>query len=584
MSGTALATLDARLGDFAPGDGLTVGGVPMRCRMGWSVTETANRRGVFAGAVPDPAGVIRPPIGAEVLFVQGGVRIFGGYIDQPAEAGIGGVGLTGIITTISASDFSGLPERRLVTATIAAGGTVRSVLGVFLPYLSPYGVTLDPSQVAGPTLPALTYVDRALVDALNEVAALAGNAAGTDPWIWEIDYFKALRMFPPGSTRAPIDLASGDGHALGDITVKPTRTNFANRIIVYAGTGEHDLDEVLGVGNGSTTTYPLVYPLLRSYGYVTNAGVNETLAIAGAGFPATWLYHADANTVERFAGPPAVGHQISITFVAQFPIRAVADDAASQAAVGLWERAVTQEAVFSMPVAQALAEVELAAALATPKTIAYRTAAAGLHPGQVQGVSEPRRGLNGTYLITDVKIQSSSASNRVERLVTAVEGTGLVRTWRDSPIWSSTGGPSTTSGAAAGGGVAPSGPGAPALPPIYFLGGAPTIYVQSPTPTWVPADGTPTGDSGTEYVIDTVTRATVNATVRVRVRAAAGSVTARLWNVDLGVAAGTSTAYTGTSFGTLSFAVTLTAGAYRYQLQLLPSVANSDVNGIGYLQ
>jgi hypothetical protein len=585
---TALATRngDVTLGDYVPGDGLTVGGVPMRCRVGWSVTETANRRGVFAGAVPDPAGQVRPPIGADVHFVEQGIRVFGGFIDQPSEAGIGGEGVTGIITAISASDYNGLAERRVVTATIPAG-TVKAALQVFLPYLSSYGVTLDPAQVAGPALPDLAYVDRVLIDALNEVATLAGQAAGTDPWIWEIDYFKVLRAFAPGSISAPINIASGDGHALGDITVKPTRVNFANRIIVYAGTGEHDCADALGTGDGATTTWPLNYPLARTYGYVTNAGVNETLAIAGPGTDAaTWIYDPPTNTVRRVA-PPAPGAAISITYVGTFPFRVEANNAPSQAAIGVWERAVTEPDVFSRDVAQALAEMYLAAAMATPKTVQYRTHARDVHPGQTQTITEPKRAISGTYLITDVKIQNT-AGNRVERFVTAVEGTGLIATWRNSPIWgnsTASAAGSSTSGGAAGGGVTPIGPGAPALPPIYFLGGAPTTYVQSPTPDWIPADGSRPGDSGTEYVIDTVVRKVLTGTVRVRVRAAAGSVNARLFDLDAGLAVGTASApYTGTAFGTLTFAVALTAGAHRYQLQLLPSVANSDVNGIGYLQ
>jgi hypothetical protein len=108
--------------------------------------------------------------------------------------------------------------------------------------------------------------------------------------------------------------------------------------------------------------------------------------------------------------------------------------------------------------------------------------------------------------------------------------------------------------------------------------------VQSPTPTWVPADGTPPGDSGTEYIIDTVLRQSTSGTVRCRVRAAAGSVSARLYDLTAGVAVGTSAPYTGTAYGTVTFSVTHTAGAHRYQLQLLPSVANSDVNGVGYLE
>ena len=64
------------------------------------------------------------------------------------------------------------------------------------------------------------------------------------------------------------------------------------------------------------TFFPLTYPLASSFGYVTNGGINETLAIQGTGFDlaAYWLYWPSTNMIQRvLAGPPAAAVTCSIS-------------------------------------------------------------------------------------------------------------------------------------------------------------------------------------------------------------------------------------------------------------------------------
>ena len=161
-------------------------------------------------------------------------RIFGGYVTTPIESGSGGLPITAIVTKIEASDFNSLVDRRYITASIPAG-TVKAALLVIETYLTTYGVSLDPDQVDGPTLPALEYSRSKAADVMTEIATLSG-------FLWEIDYDKILRMRQPGAISAPFNLAAGDGNTVGDVTVTPTRraagTVYANRVIVVAGTPE----------------------------------------------------------------------------------------------------------------------------------------------------------------------------------------------------------------------------------------------------------------------------------------------------------------------------------------------------------
>ena len=161
-------------------------------------------------------------------------RIFGGTITTPAESGINGFPIAGIVTKIQADDFNSLVDRRYITASIPIG-TLKDALLVVEPYLTTYGVTLDPAQADGPTLPALEYSRSKAADVMTELATLSG-------YLWEIDYDKVLRMRQPGSVSAPFTITAGDGNTVGDVTVTPTRrgagTVYANRVIVAAGTPE----------------------------------------------------------------------------------------------------------------------------------------------------------------------------------------------------------------------------------------------------------------------------------------------------------------------------------------------------------
>ena len=89
-----------------------------------------------------------------------------------------------------------------------------------------------------------------------------------------------------------------------------------------------------------------------------------------------------------------------------------------------------------------------------------------------------------------------------------------------------------------------------------------------------------------EVSIDTVPRGTLSADVTVQLRALDAGVTvkARLYDVTAAAACpGTSSTVTSTSWTTVTFTATLTAGSHRYKLQVLPGSANADVGAIGYL-
>jgi len=110
------------------------------------------------------------------------------------------------------------------------------------------------------------------------------------------------------------------------------------------------------------------------------------------------------------------------------------------------------------------------------------------------------------------------------------------------------------------------------------LTGSGLDWQQSSVPTWVAA-------SQIRVVVNTVTRGSLTGVVRIQLAAAAGSVTARLWNRTMSTLAGTSVVCSDTSFGDPSvFPVTFYPGECVYQLEYLPSLANTDVAAIATME
>lgn len=414
------------------------------------IRETANSRNLMNCAIKSLDGTYRPALRAEVILTEDGTRIFGGNVDAPSEQGIGrGANGSGpeILTSLSISDFNALADRRQVTEEIPAG-TLKAALLVLEPYLTDYGVTLHASQANGPALPALSYVSRKLTEVFDELSALTNYE-----WTWNIDYTKVLRMVEIGTAAAPFNVTDANGVVEGDITVEPSTTDYANSIILLAGTGQKEVTDDF-VGDGVEDTFPLNYTLVSDRGYVTNGAANEPL---GPG--ATWEYDSLTNTITR-TSPPANLNAISITYTAQFPMRLTADGGAAPA--DLVEKTYVNEAIFDRTVGQALADALLARDMATPKIVHYTTAEVGIHPGQTQTITSTKRNLSGEFLITDVQI-ATIAGHILRRRVTAVSGGTIPASWRETiKAWSGASGASSaaasvsivTSGGVGGSGTA----------------------------------------------------------------------------------------------------------------------------------
>jgi hypothetical protein len=419
-----------------------------------------------------------------------GRRVFGGKILTPTESGATDYG-TAIVTRINAEDFGAFVTRRMVNLTIPAG-TLKAALIALSAYFNT-GITLDPNQATGATLPELNLLLVSLESALQQLSQLTG-------WPYEVDYYGIVRMFDPASRTAPFDILQGDGHVSGgDFEVEPTRIGYVNNVILVYNDGQ------------STVT---------------------------------------------------------------------AKDDAEIAAHDQWDALLTAKDTTDPAAAQDVANAYLAEHLPVRKQAKYPTTLGGLHPGQTQNVNVSWRNVNNSFIVTEVDtgIDPDNQDGLLHQ-VTALEGDAYqaARDWRN--VFKQWGTPNQQSISGAFGG-----PGLQRIP-VYPLGGSWSEFVQSDDPDWIAVTGEVAGAGGVQVSVSTVAAPGRAATVHLRMRAMAGEVIARLQNLTDGTEAGRSTAVASTAWTTRTFDVTLAPGLKVYELQLLPSLANTDVAASGaYLE
>jgi len=594
----------------------TIAGVAKSLQPGWRVSETLNGRNVMTFSVVSLDGTYRPAARAAVAFAQDATTLFAGTIHDKDEAGLGGYGVTPITTSCGATDYNALPDRRQVELTIPAGSTLLVALGLVTAYLSGYSVTLHAAQVAGPTFASkLVFEFGSLTSVLDKLSVITG-------YTWAIDYTKVLRMRAPGTEAAPFNIAAGDGNTIDDITVSPSLSDFANQVIVrfteaarpaYAflsatanfanletvtvggkaytfqtvltnvdgnvfigATAEASLTNLaaaIALGSGSGTSYAALMSVNGSVtGYLQSSTLMkaEALAVGSTGNTiactetaanASWITEGGGGTTTLlFGADEALTNSVTAT---ASPAPAAAD---------LVQAVYAHPDVRDTATAQSLAAGYLVRSLVEPREIRYRTLTSGLHPGQSQTITEARRSLSGSALITAVDI--TAVGNVLWYDVTAVEGLVIVPDYRDTfRGWNGGGTGAGISAAISGGGGSTTVLSAP-----VGLGGVDTAAVpMAATPVYVDVWN----------CLPFYPSATMVVTVRVWLwaRDAGVAVTARLRNVTDSTTVGTSSSVTATArpASPQTFDCALVSGK-EYRLQITSNSASKSAYGLGTLE
>lgn len=257
-------------------------------------------------------------------------------------------------------------------------------------------------------------------------------------------------------------------------------------------------------------------------------------------------------------------------------LRAMAEDVPAQTAKGLiYEIVLTAPDNTSQDALDSIAVTALAKALVERREVRYRTRTPGLLPGMTQTINVAKRGINNTFLITEVTAVGIATGPVYE--ITALEGTTFLDGWREY-LKATNGGSSTTVAGASG---------VVLQRFAYPLGGTGLDAAVAPGGSaWVPASGGGAiGQNPFQVQINTVARGTTAATIVGRLKAddASVGVKARLYDVTAAAACpGESALVTNTQWETVTFGTTLNPGSHFYELQLWSATAGAWVRAAGF--
>jgi hypothetical protein len=161
-----------------------------------------------------------------------------------------------------------------------------------------------------------------------------------------------------------------------------------------------------------------------------------------------------------------------------------------------------------------MADMILAQSLPILNKVSYTTREYGLTVGMMQTITVSQRGLNTTFLITDITTRATPRGILEYAVIASKARPSRPPGGYTYKQWGSGSGGSTVVGGGSGGTSATGSP---------ISRGSGLDSTRSATPTWVPASGGGViGQGAIQVQIDTVTRGTTAATVVARLRRGCG--------------------------------------------------------------
>lgn len=257
---------------------------------GLTFEQTLGSRHLCSIQWDDPTGTgLHPALGDEVIATDSsGGRAFGGLVGSVRESGLTKASIVALTREVTAYDFGGLCDQRVVTANWSSATLKTVLLDLTSDYLSTFGVSLSTSQPTGPNMGELSYDYRVLTDVLNDLQTRSGYA-------WNLSYDKVLLLSTAGTRTAPAAINSTNRVAL-QIEWEQTIENYANRqYISYGPSGDQIIDDYWTATTGQTA-FPLQYSDVQAYWVVTENGVYWPVGVYGVD-AMRWTWDAASTTL-----------------------------------------------------------------------------------------------------------------------------------------------------------------------------------------------------------------------------------------------------------------------------------------------
>ena len=153
-----------------------------------------------------------------------------------------------------------------------------------------------PSNLTGPTLPAVTFDGVTVEDAFNQLVDLSGN------WVYRLNPTGQIIWFGPGHRVEGTIFSAANRNILGPLTWTKSRVQHANRVMVRYGNGLVGTGQTF-TGDGTKIRFPLTWPVAQ-VGHLTYQGVPSPTGHVGDRARRPRCGHA-AAVVRRHGHPRA---------------------------------------------------------------------------------------------------------------------------------------------------------------------------------------------------------------------------------------------------------------------------------------
>lgn len=360
----------------------------------------------------------------DVLFVED-EAIFGGLIDSVSEALVIEGNRSWLRREVECVSFDALADRRLVAATYETQPQTLAdiVTDVVAGYMNGDNITTTNVQTGGINIDPIkfNYVTAAAV--FDELASVTG-------WAWWIDDTRNLYFQPRSAIAAPFVI---DGTNARRVTVSKAAETYRNRQLIRAGVDKTASRTENFIGDGTTKTFTLSFPVADAPFSISVGGVGKSSAVRSQTGSADWYYVlGDAVfTQDDGAAAVAAGVTISVTYQGQFPILVNAQDdaqVAQQAAIsggsGVWESIEDRANLNNDDAALQIAQGLLRRYGQIPRRLRFETDNVGLHPGQLLTANFAPHSVSGSWLVDQVNA-SDRFGDALVYVVEALDGESI---------------------------------------------------------------------------------------------------------------------------------------------------------------
>ncbi len=381
-----------------------------------------------AGQTIPPGGPWLVRQGEVVITDATGTVIFGGYATKLTDTTTAQIGQTKQnFTTVEGIDYSTSLQRTIISESFTGQTDVQIIRFVMQKY-APW-VNLAYLPATGTYTFALrNFRNRTVEQVLQSVASVTG-------YLVFVDYLKNLRYISPTlASSAPFNLDSSPNftttfpHFVESFVTDDN--SVINRVRFYGGTklSNNISQDLSPLANGTNKIFPLAYyPSPTTDGnyhvligvaqqVVGNAGATGTAnQLISAGGTANVLIDPGSRTLTFDVAPATVtssANAVTAQYRYNFPLSLVLTDEGSHDFFGTYlDGTIDDNTVFDNATAIQRCKVLLSQqsyGLVSLKVGTYR---AGAQAGMLIHVTNPLRGLNGTYLIQNVQIEPLGSGN-----------------------------------------------------------------------------------------------------------------------------------------------------------------------------